>query len=75
MYPYSMSDILCKCMLHILYKLPGMTPLHRVVQSRQADRHVLELLLEKDVNPMVRDHEGRTCLTIAEENKDSAQNI
>jgi len=48
----------------------GMTPLHRVVQSRQADRHVLELLLEKDVNPMVRDHEGRTCLTIAEENKD-----
>merc|ERR1719424_1383503 len=48
-----------------------MTPLHRTVQSRSADRHVIEFLLDSDINPTLRDKDGRTALTIAEDNKDA----
>jgi len=45
-----------------------MTLLHRAVQSSQTS--VVETLLDKQVDPALRDSQGRTCLDLAEENRD-----
>jgi len=47
-----------------------MTPLHRAVQSSQTS--VIETLFDKQVDPSLRDSQGRTCLDLAEENRDAS---
>jgi len=48
----------------------GMTLLHRMAQGRKGNRDLTEFLLDKKVDPMRRDKEGRTPLGMAEENTD-----
>lgn len=50
-----------------------MTPLHRAVQGEQGQREFLKFLLDNKVDPTKRDSEGRSCLDIAETNRDGAR--
>jgi len=47
-----------------------MTPLHRAVQASKWE--VLELLLEKQVDPAQADSQGRTCIDLARDNNDKS---
>lgn len=45
-----------------------MTPLHRAVSASQAS--VVEFLIERKADPMVRNGEGKSCLDIVQDNQD-----